>query len=341
LSEKRLVASVAGMGSSPVAPLTRPQVEQVIAAAIAAPSVLNTQPWRFHAHDDVIDVHAIPSRGLPAVDPSAREAHISCGAALLNLRLAIAAAGRTPIVRLLPDPENRAHVARVRVGGPMTQSPDERRLADAIPHRRTSRQAFSNDPVRMHVIDALVTAADLEGARLKVVPPWRRDIVIQAVHEANIAQQADARVSEEVDRWTLQRTESESGIPQEALGPSPENADAVFRDLAFGRPVDGRPSAEFEHEPLLAVILTVTDDQAGWLRAGLALEHVLLTATVNHVSTGLLTSPLEVSSLRRLLVDEVASRGHPQVLLRLGYGPQQPASPRRTVAEVLEMEDRA
>jgi hypothetical protein len=89
------------------------------------------------------------------------------------------------------------------------------------------------------------------------------------------------------------------------------------------------------------VILTVTDDQAGWLRAGLALEHVLLTATVNHVSTGLLTSPLEVSSLRRLLVDELASRGHPQVLLRLGYGPQQPASPRRTVAEVLEMEDRA
>jgi hypothetical protein len=87
--------------------------------------------------------------------------------------------------------------------------------------------------------------------------------------------------------------------------------------------------------------LTVTDDQAGWLRAGLALEHVLLTATVNHVSTGLLTSPLEVSSLRRLLVDELASRGHPQVLLRLGYGPQQPASPRRTVAEVLEMEDRA
>jgi Putative TM nitroreductase len=123
LSEKRLVASVGGMGSSPVAPLTRPQVEQVIAAAIAAPSVLNTQPWRFHAHDDVIDVHAIPSRGLPAVDPSAREAHISCGAALLNLRLAIAAAGRTPIVRLLPDPENRAHMARERVGGPMTQSP--------------------------------------------------------------------------------------------------------------------------------------------------------------------------------------------------------------------------
>jgi Nitroreductase family len=328
------------MGSSDAGPLTRAQVEQVVAAAIAAPSVLNTQPWRFHSHDDVIDLYAIPTRGLPAVDPSAREAHISCGAALLNLRLAIAAAGRTPVVRLLPDPENRAHVARVRIAGRRTTLPDERLLADAIPRRRTSRQPFSDDPVPQHVLDELTTAADLEGARLNVVPAWRRGIVIRAVHEANIAQQADARVSDEVHRWTVHRSERDSGIPEEAFGPRPHDPDAAFRDLALGRPVEGRPRAEFEHEPLLAVVLTVTDDQAAWLRAGLALERVLLNATVHGVSAGLLTSPLEVSSLRRLLVDEVATRGHPQVLLRLGYGPEQVSSPRRSVAAVLEMDDR-
>jgi Nitroreductase family len=327
------------MGSSSAAPLTRGQVEQVIAAAIAAPSVLNTQPWRFHAHDGVIDVYAVPTRGLPAVDPAAREAHISCGAAVLNLRLALTAIGRTPIVRLLPDRENRAHVARVRVGGPTTPSSDERRLADAIAHRRTSRQPFSGAPVPQHVIDALGTAAEVEGARLNVVPAWRRGIVIRAVQEANLAQQADTRVSDELDRWTLHRSESDAGIPDKALGPRPTDPGAVFRDLALDRPVEGRPSAEFENEPLLAVVLTVTDDQAAWLRAGLALERVLLVATSLNVSAGLLTSPLEVSSLRRLLVDEVASRGHPQVLLRLGYGPEQPVSPRRNITAVLDMED--
>ena len=147
------------MGSSPAAP--RPQVEQVIAAAIAAPSVLNTQPWRFHAHDDVIDVHAIPTRGLPAVDPSARGSAHLLRAALLNLRLAIATAGRTPssgCCRILKPGACGPRTGR----GADDPVPAERRLADAIPHRRTSRQAFSNDPVRMHVIDALVTAADLE-----------------------------------------------------------------------------------------------------------------------------------------------------------------------------------
>jgi nitroreductase len=325
------------MGPPWTHPLTREQVEQVVTAAIAAPSVLNTQPWRFVAHDDVIEVYAIPTRGLPAVDPSAREAHISCGAALLNLRLAIAAAGRIPIVRLLPDPENRAHVARVRIAGPMTAPPTDRQLSDAIPWRRTSRQPFSDEPVPQPVLDALTMAADLEGARFNVVPAWRRGMVSRAVQEANLAQQGDPRVSAEVDRWTLHRSESNSGIPDAALGPQPERPDAIVRDFAFGRHVAGRASADFEAEPLLAVILTVFDDQAAWLRAGLALERVLLTATVQGLSAGLLTSPLEVASLRRMLVDEVASRGHPQVLLRLGYGPAQPDSPRRDLADVLEI----
>ncbi|MDP9145353.1 MAG: hypothetical protein M3N43_11765 [Actinomycetota bacterium] len=114
---------------------------------------------------------------------------------------------------------------------------------------------------------------------------------------------------------------------------------SLFRDFAFGRPVEGRATADFEHEPLLAVILTVTDDQAAWLRAGLALERVLLTVTVQGLSAGLLTSPLEVSSLRRMLLDAVASRGHPQMVLRLGYGPPQPDSPRRNVADALELDE--
>lgn len=45
--------------------LTRPGLEQAVGAALSAPSVMNTQPWRFRVYGDVIDLVADPSRGLP------------------------------------------------------------------------------------------------------------------------------------------------------------------------------------------------------------------------------------------------------------------------------------
>jgi nitroreductase len=314
--------------------LTRSQVEHIVGLAITAPSVLNTQPWRFFAHADVIDVHAVPSRGLPVVDPAARETYISCGAAVFNLRLGIGSLRRTPIVHLLPNPENLAHVANVRIGGPMTLSGDELQLAKAISRRRTSREPFNEEPVPDPVRNAMVAAAHGEGARLDFVPSWRRDAVVTAVHDAGLAQQSNPRVVEEFDRWTLHRTESSAGIPPSALGPKPRG-DATVRDFALGQVVKTRKAADFGQQDLLALLLTLGDDRLAWVRAGLALQRVLLTATVHGVSSGLLTSPLEVPALRELLVDGGATRGHPQVLLRFGYGPEPAPTPRRSVAEVL------
>ena len=101
------------------------------------------------------------------------------------------------------------------------------------------------------------------------------------------------------------------------------------------RTVATRKTADFGQQDLLAVLLTLADDRSAWVRAGLALQRVLLTATVHGVSSGLLTSPLEVPALRDLLVERDATRGHPQVLLRFGYGPEPAPTPRRSVADVM------
>ena len=315
--------------------LSRGQAEHIVGLAITAPSVLNTQPWRFFAHDDSIDVFVVPSRGLPVVDPRAREAYISCGAAVFNLRLGIGGLRRTPVVRLLPNPDVPAHVANVRIGGPMTLPPDERHLADAMTRRRTSREPFSAEAVPDPVRDALAAAAEREGARLDFVPGWRRDAVVAALHDADLAQRLNPRVVDEVDHWTRYREESTSGIPSSALGPSARDPGATVRDFALGRTVARRRTADFGQQDLLAVLLTLGDDAMAWMRAGLALQRVLLTATVHEVSSGLLTSPLEVPALRDILVDGATIRGHAQVLLRFGYGPEPAPTPRRSVAEVL------
>jgi nitroreductase len=320
--------------------LTRGQVERIVELAITAPSVLNTQPWQFFAHSDRIDVQAVPARGLPAVDPAARETFISCGAAVFNLRLGIGALRRTAVVRLLPNPDNPALVASVRIGGPMTLPAEESQLFDAITRRRTSREPFSAEPVSDLVRNALAAAAHREGADVDFVPRSRRDAVVAAVHEADLAQRLSPKVVEEIDRWTIHREENTSGIAPSAFGPKPSSDDATVRDFALGGTVAGRETADFSHEDLLALLLTSGDDRLAWVRAGLALQRVLLTATVHQVSSGMLTSPLEVPTVRDLLLDRRTTRGHPQVLLRFGYGPEPPATPRRSVANVLMPVDR-
>src|SRR5690348_7050616 len=78
----------------------------LVASAVWAPSVHNTQPWYFTAAGQEISLYADDSRMLPAADPSGREMMISCGASLFTARLALRALGWIPQVRVLPDPAN-------------------------------------------------------------------------------------------------------------------------------------------------------------------------------------------------------------------------------------------
>ena len=74
-------------------------VRRIVAAAAAAPSIHNTQPWRFRiVGDDLMEVHSDPDRVLWVADARGRALHLSCGAALFNLRLAIRATGAKPLV---------------------------------------------------------------------------------------------------------------------------------------------------------------------------------------------------------------------------------------------------
>src|SRR5947209_17518796 len=87
-----------------VGTLTSDQVSAVLSAAVAAPSLHNSQPWRFRCTASAIELYADEAQALPVADPDARELRIACGAALLNLRVAITGLGIHPVVRLLPDP---------------------------------------------------------------------------------------------------------------------------------------------------------------------------------------------------------------------------------------------
>jgi hypothetical protein len=123
----------------------------------------------------------------------------------------------------------------------------------------------------------------------------------------------------------------------ESLGPRPLDPTAPVRDLALGQHLPGRPAAEFESSALLGVLLTAGDEPVDWLRGGMALERVLLTATTRDLSVGILSHATEEVDLRQVVRDPLTRWRHPQIVLRFGYGEPMPATPRRPVSEVLEI----
>src|SRR5260370_24881694 len=144
-------------------------VPDLLEAAVAAPSMHNPQPWRFRVlhRAQAIELRADPRRALRYGDPSGRAVHIACGAALFNMRLAAAVAGRQPVVQLLPDPDQPLLLASVRLAAPHRLQQQERDLHAAITRRHTNRRPFSGRPVPPAVLAELAQAARLEGA----IPP--------------------------------------------------------------------------------------------------------------------------------------------------------------------------
>ncbi|MFF8386544.1 Acg family FMN-binding oxidoreductase [Streptomyces kanasensis] len=308
--------------------------------ATLAPSMHNVQPWQFRygERDGTLSLRSDPARTLPHTDPTTRGLHVGCGAALFNLRVAAAHAGWEARVRLVPettDPEVLARVTFVRSGGDAGLA----ELYPAIERRHTSREPFRDEAVPAAVLDALRAAARAEGATLDVPGDWQVRAVLDLVGDAERAEALSPGVREEIAHWTGSADgRGTEGVPLDALGPRRHDGRAPVRDFAAGRRVEGRGSAVFERSPCLAVLATREDGREDWLRAGQALERVLLRATREGLSTSLNSQAVEWPELRWVLRDPVSGTGFPQMLIRLGYGPQAPASPRRPLSDVLDVD---
>jgi hypothetical protein len=302
-------------------------------AAIAAPSVYNTQPWRFHVEHGYVDLYADRSRQLTVVDPTGRELTISLGAALLNLRVAILRHHRLPLTRLLPDPGQPDLVARVTFGPPTRPDPTIVALADAIPRRHTNRRPFTDVPIPSEVVAELDAAARVEGGTVTVLDVEARRELLGVVRSADVRLRGEPAYRDELNRWTSGEPDRTDGVTRTEFGPWDALETLPLRDFGLTRPTEPRRTAQFEPDPTLVVLSTNADTPEQWLRAGQSLERTLLTATVRGLVTTPMTQPLEIPELRALLAPGPARV--PQVILRIGYGPASPTSARRPLGEVL------
>jgi hypothetical protein len=324
------------------APIPAGQADYLIATAARAPSVHNTQPWRFRVRPYAIELYADPSRKLQ-VDPAGREMLISCGAALFGLRLAIRSLGYLPVVELLPDPAALRLLARVKLGVEEPVTAWERQLLVAVPHRHTHRGSFSPGPLPAGLLAGLQHDALAEGATLALA-----DRALGHQRLADIAAAArrkldlDPAARADIRRWSRDEDSlARDGVPAHAFPARDGARDGAWlgrlpqRDFDLDRGL-GRLDAGGPPPAVTVVLLTSGDGRADWLRAGQALHRMLAHAASRWVFASIYTQPLEDTAIRALIQDRLSLPGAPQLVLQLGLADTTHPTGRRPPADLIE-----
>ncbi|KAA9157461.1 hypothetical protein FPZ12_025155 [Amycolatopsis acidicola] len=311
-------------------------LEHALHAAVLAPSPHNTQPWRFVVDGDRIEGWLDRERVLSVADPDAREARLSCGAAVFNLAVTLRAAGRGADVGVLPDHAEKDLLAVVETGRDWRAAAPERALAAAVRRRHTNRRPFFDRPVSFRIRTALSAAALQSGATLDLIDgTGRYDMIAELIRRAEHIQSVDERYAAETAQWTGRPAEAADGVPRGAAGPPPERDGVIAMRRFTGG--DDLPPREFEQQPLLAALLTPGRGARADVQAGMAMQHVLLAATTFELSVSFLSQPFEVAGTRAALGELFRGRGEVHTLLRIGYGTAAGATPRRALAEVVDV----
>ncbi|MET1532475.1 Acg family FMN-binding oxidoreductase [Burkholderia sola] len=317
------------------------QLKSLLAYAVLAPSSHNSQPWRFIVNGATIAVCADRVRALPVVDPFDRELIISCGAALLNLRVALDHAGLAHTISTFPSEVDPDLLALVRVCDDGYSDRSLGGLFDAIEARVTTRAPFESTAVPDEIQRELIAAGVAEGAEVACIDSIaHRARVAELVAQADQQQFADPRFRRELASWIDPRRRVD-GMPAFAAGvPTLLDFAAPVVTMAVRTFDLGNGLAALHHQlvgasPLIVCLSTVRDDREAWLAAGQALERILLVAARAGYTASYLNQPIETAALRADLGRTLGLRGEPQLLLRVGRGPHTPHSPRRPLDEVI------
>ncbi|MDW5325948.1 nitroreductase [Plantactinospora sp. KLBMP9567] len=310
-------------------------LDRAVAAAARAPVAERSQPW-LRLRDGAIDVLVPPSR-RPAGDRAGWAARLGGGAGLFNVRLALAVRGRPALVRLRPYRDEPDLLARLHPGPVRVPGPAERGLFAALPYCHVDTGPVVPAPVPPEVRRRLIDAGRTEHGWL--------DLIVGHAAVAAFAE-IEAGAGRVLDRGRADAAAAlrwRSGAPPSDLptgwsdpaGPGGGRAGPGGGRAGWGSGVpalaepdresvagpDQEPSDEPGHEPMVAVLGSPLDTPGDQLRAGQALQRVLLTAAAAGLTACLQAPVIAVPAAREQLRLALGRFGRPQMVLRIGQRP--------------------
>ena len=306
--------------------------------ACRAPSLHNSQPWQWVAEGTGVHLYVDTDRILPSTDKSGREAHISCGAMLDHLRVAMAAAGWMTNVEKFPDPNSPDHLASLQFTPISLVTDGDRRRADAILHRRTNRLSFAAPRNWESTEAALRNAVASVTVHLDVISDELRPELANASRLTESLRLYDSSYHDELCWWTG-HYENSDGIPRTSLL-SESESDRVDFGRVFPVSAHNERHAGFGQDQSTVLVLSTDDDaRDDAFRCGEALSAVLLECTLAGMATCTLSHLTELQASRHLIRTLTGRAALPQLLIRVGETPSlgepPPMTPRRPLRDVL------
>ncbi|MEU7143936.1 hypothetical protein ABZ942_31145 [Nocardia sp. NPDC046473] len=313
-------------------------VRAALTVACRAPSVHNTQPWRWVFDGGWLFLYLDTELHLPAADPQSRQLTISCGAALDHARQAFVSMGWFPYVTRMPDPHRPQLLAVFEFrpwDGPLNRTAARVR---AIPRRHSDRLPMSAPDDWPAVLDTARELARPHHVTVDEIADSDRVRLAEAARHVTSLRSHDRAYQDELQWWTAS-SESHQGIPAAALVSATEAARTdVGRAFPFA-PYSNR-RADLADQSRLIVLSTVGDSPGQWLHTGEALSNVLLECTARGLTTGELTQVTELATTRSVLAELITQPGVPQIVLRIGVAPDEDTdlapTPRRPLSEVFD-----
>jgi len=311
-------------------------VRTVLTLASRAPSVHNTQPWRWRVDEASLHLYADPDRQLPNTDPDGRDLILSCGTTLHHCVAAFAAVGWRSKVTRLPNPADPNHLASIELS-PYPADAVDIALAAAIPRRRTDRRHYSSWPVPVGDIALMAARAARNGVTLCQVEDLDK---LNKIVAESVSEHLNRDYLAELTAWSG-RYASVAGVPAHSTPASDPTAKIPGRFFAGPTLPMAEDSSSADDNAVVLALGTRADDRLAQLRAGEATSVVLLTATSMGLASCPVTEPLEIAETRESVQSDIFGGGnYPQMLLRVGWAPINadplPATPRRELSDFVE-----